>query len=330
MVTKTVVSSHSLNDGDVFVLAGGPSNVVFVWNGTYARQAERTKGASFGARLADEEMGELVIMEKGSEHAAFWDVLGDRTVVRSAAEGGDDDEVARREMARRRLYRVADSTGAAPALVPVNVDTTFLSRHLLEPASVFLLDIVEEVFVWAGERATSAHKSFAVQRAEAIVSERPPHVDLSWVLDGDERAFFREQFVRWDSDAADAQPVVAKRVTYELQLSDAPSLAAAAAPSDPVKLAVVKFNSKPADGVQWAIKQKLCRRNAKDVARFLWQAPNVNKASLGDYLAERDAFNQQVLAEFAQFIDLHNMDFDTALRAYLQCFRMPGEAQKIE
>ena len=44
------------------------------------------------------------------------------------------------------------------------------------------------------------------------------------------------------------------------------------------------------------------KRQAKDVARFLWQAPNVNKASLGDYLAERDPFNQQVLAEFVQFI----------------------------
>lgn len=71
MVTKTVVSAHSLNDGDVFVLAVVGTNIVYVyvfddnknahtfvcfsihlsfdwfssylWNGTYARQSERAK-----------------------------------------------------------------------------------------------------------------------------------------------------------------------------------------------------------------------------------------------------------------------------------------------
>lgn len=66
MVTKTVCSARSLNDGDVFVLDGG-TGTIYLWNGTYARQLERTLGAFFAQRLAEEESAELLIMEKGSE-----------------------------------------------------------------------------------------------------------------------------------------------------------------------------------------------------------------------------------------------------------------------
>jgi hypothetical protein len=93
-------------------------------------QAERTKGASFASALASEEASSVVIMEKGSEHGAFWEALGDRAVVRSAAEGGDDDEgalcvyvchrysrcVSRMHRCTRRPHSGASRDGAASAL----------------------------------------------------------------------------------------------------------------------------------------------------------------------------------------------------------------------
>jgi cytohesin len=122
-----------------------------------------------------------------------------------------------------------------------------------------------------------------------------------------------------------------QQMTYALQLEAGAGAAQPQAASiDPLKLAVVKFNSKPKDGVRYMIKQKLCRKQAKDLARLLWQLPQLNMAQLGDYLSEKAEFNQSVLREFARQIDLKGLAFDAALRQFLQHFRLPGEAQKID
>lgn len=251
MVTKTVLSARSLNDGDVFVLDSG-DGVVYLWNGTYARQAERAKGAYFAQRLAEEESSQLLIMEKGSEKDSFWQALGGRATVLTAAEGGDDDEVSRREMARRKLLRVVDSADGDAQLVPVNVDTTILSRGLLDAQHTYILDINEEVFVWAGMESSGKHKFVAMQKAEETMQDRPPHVSIMWVLDGNERVFFREQFVGWDEehDSTKLPENLTKELTYELSLSDASTASSAKLVTDPAKLAIVKFNSKPKDGVK--------------------------------------------------------------------------------
>lgn len=49
--------------------------------------------------------------------------------------------------------------------------------------------------------------------------ERPPHVDITWVVDGNERVFFRAQFVGWEVDDAQRAPAadhmnVTQRATY--------------------------------------------------------------------------------------------------------------------
>jgi hypothetical protein len=332
LVTKTVVSARSLNDGDVFVLDSGDGRV-FLWNGTYARQVERTKGAYLATRLAEEESSELTVIEKGSEPAAFWEVLGGAEQVLSADEGGDDDEVSRTQMARRVLYRVVDAP-AGPRLERVDVDTSVLTRTVLSAAHAYVLDINHEVFVWAGMEASGTHKFAGMQQAEDLIKDRAPHVDISWVLDGGELVFFREQFADWQDDKQmrlAEQMQTQQQMTYALQLeAGVGAQPAPSAPLDPLKLAVVKFNSKPKDGVKFMIKQKLCRKTAKDVARLLWQLPQINMAQLGDYLSEKSEFNQAVLLEFVRHIDLRGRSFDSGLREFLQHFRLPGEAQKID
>jgi hypothetical protein len=332
LVTKTVVSARSLNDGDVFVLDSGDGRV-FLWNGTYARQVERTKGAYLATRLAEEESSELTVIEKGSEPAAFWEVLGGAEQVLSADEGGDDDEVSRTQMARRVLYRVVDAP-AGPRLERVDVDTSVLTRTVLNAAHAYVLDINHEVFVWAGMEASGTHKFAGMQQAEDLIKDRAPHVDISWVLDGGELVFFREQFVDWQDDKQmrlAEQMQTQQQMTYALQLeAGVGAQPAPSAPLDPLKLAVVKFNSKPKDGVKYMIKQKLCRKTAKDVARLLWQLPQINMAQLGDYLSEKSEFSQAVLLEFVRHIDLRGRSFDSGLREFLQHFRLPGEAQKID
>jgi brefeldin A-inhibited guanine nucleotide-exchange protein len=43
-----------------------------------------------------------------------------------------------------------------------------------------------------------------------------------------------------------------------------------------------------------------------------------------------ETLNQQVLSAYIGELDFVDMDFDLALRLLLFCFRLPGEAQKIE
>jgi hypothetical protein len=336
LVTKTVVSARSLNDGDVFVLDTGAGRI-FLWNGTYARQVERTMGYYLATRLAEEESSELVVMEKGSEPALFWDALGGFEPVLSGDEGGDDEEVSRTQLGRRVLYKVVDTAFGAPTLERVDIDTTVLERGVLQPAHAFVLDINHEVFVWAGMQASGAHKFAGMQRAEELIRDRAPHVAISWVIEGGELVFFREQFANWQDDRQmrlAEQMQLQQQMTYALQLEagagTAPPQQPQAASVDPLKLAVVKFNSKPKDGVKFMFKQKLCRKQAKDLARLLWQLPQINMTQLGDYLSEKADFNQSVLREFARQIDLRARAFDAALREFLQHFRLPGEAQKID
>ena len=84
----------------------------------------------------------------------------------------------------------------------------------------------------------------------------------------------------------------------------------------------------------------------QDVARFLLQTDGLSKSMIGEYLGEgcafstssvcdgssgcRDEENIATMYTFVNMLDLRNMPFVDALRVYLQAFRLPGEAQKID
>ena len=58
--------------------------------------------------------------------------------------------------------------------------------------------------------------------------------------------------------------------------------------------------------------------------------PELSKSAIGEYLGDGDAFNIQVMHSFIDMFDFGNMAFVQALRTFLQSFRLPGEAQKID
>ncbi|KAL2929254.1 ARF guanine-nucleotide exchange factor GNL2 [Bienertia sinuspersici] len=69
--------------------------------------------------------------------------------------------------------------------------------------------------------------------------------------------------------------------------------------------------------------------DAKALAYFFRFTPGLNKTTIGDYLGDPDEFNLQVLNEFTNTFDFTGVVLDTALRSYLETFRLPGESQKI-
>ncbi|KAK4783902.1 hypothetical protein SAY86_018270 [Trapa natans] len=69
--------------------------------------------------------------------------------------------------------------------------------------------------------------------------------------------------------------------------------------------------------------------DAKAYASFFRFTPGLEKVSIGDYLGDPDEFHIMVLKEFTDTFEFSGMVLDTALRTYLETFRLPGESQKI-
>lgn len=95
--------------------------------------------------------------------------------------------------------------------------------------------------------------------------------------------------------------------------------------------AIRQFNFKPKRGVKALIEHGFIRSDAPvDVAQFLLANDRLDKAMLGEYLGEGDEYNVSVMHAFVDTMDFTKRRFVDALRQFLQSFRLPGEAQKID
>ena len=74
----------------------------------------------------------------------------------------------------------------------------------------------------------------------------------------------------------------------------------------------------------------LLGESPEDIARFFHENAGLDKIQLGDYMGDEHAFNKKVLYAFVEQLDFSGMGFDEAIRSFVQGFRLPGEAQKID
>ncbi|KAF8457552.1 hypothetical protein BDZ91DRAFT_504077 [Kalaharituber pfeilii] len=94
---------------------------------------------------------------------------------------------------------------------------------------------------------------------------------------------------------------------------------------------IKQFNYKPKRGLKILIDQGFIKSDApEDVAKFLIQTEQLSKTMIGDYLGEGDPVNIATMHAFVDLMDFSKMRFVDALRRFLQSFRLPGEAQKID
>uniref|UniRef100_A0A1B0FYA9 Cytohesin-1 n=1 Tax=Phlebotomus papatasi TaxID=29031 RepID=A0A1B0FYA9_PHLPP len=91
-----------------------------------------------------------------------------------------------------------------------------------------------------------------------------------------------------------------------------------------------KFNMDPKKGIEYLRENHLIRMDPQDVAYLLYKGEGLNKTAIGDYLGEKNDFNEQVLKAFVELHDFTNLILVQALRQFLWSFRLPGEAQKID
>uniref|UniRef100_A0A8C5X3U6 ADP ribosylation factor guanine nucleotide exchange factor 2 n=1 Tax=Malurus cyaneus samueli TaxID=2593467 RepID=A0A8C5X3U6_9PASS len=115
-----------------------------------------------------------------------------------------------------------------------------------------------------------------------------------------------------------------------------------AVPDDPEQFEVIKqqkeiiehgielFNKKPKRGIQYLQEQGMLGTSAEDLAQFLHQEERLCSTQVGEFLGESNKFNKEVMYAYVDQLDFCGKDFVSALRIFLEGFRLPGEAQKID
>ncbi|KAJ1259956.1 hypothetical protein BS78_10G194900 [Paspalum vaginatum] len=121
------------------------------------------------------------------------------------------------------------------------------------------------------------------------------------------------QFDTGSSDITDSSSLEQRRA-YKMELQKGISL----------------FNKKPSKGIDFLIRSKKIGSSPEDVASFLRNTGGLNATMIGDYLGERDDFPLKVMHAYVDALNFKGMDFGQAIRFFLQGFRLPGEAQKID
>uniref|UniRef100_A0A8B9SZL7 ARF guanine nucleotide exchange factor 2 n=1 Tax=Anas platyrhynchos TaxID=8839 RepID=A0A8B9SZL7_ANAPL len=113
-------------------------------------------------------------------------------------------------------------------------------------------------------------------------------------------------------------------------------------PDDPEQFEVIKqqkeiiehgielFNKKTKRGIQYLQEQGMLGTTAEDIAQFLHQEERLCSTQVGEFLGESNKFNKEVMYAYVDQLDFCGKDFVSALRIFLEGFRLPGEAQKID
>ncbi|KAL6004773.1 Brefeldin A-inhibited guanine nucleotide-exchange protein 2 [Asimina triloba] len=130
---------------------------------------------------------------------------------------------------------------------------------------------------------------------------------------GEETAEASDSQSETTSEVSEAASIEQRRA-YKLELQEGISL----------------FNQKPKRGIEFLINAKKVGDSPEEIAAFLKTASGLNKTMIGDYLGEREELSLKVMHAYVDSFDFQVMEFDEAIRTFLQGFRLPGEAQKID
>jgi len=161
-------NTSSLNQGDVFLLDIGDKLYVF-----------QPAGAGAGEKAATATIVSSIKGSRGKceahtfgyddddDHAKFfWNFLGGKKPIKTAAEGGDDATVGSNKP-KKRVLKVSDASGS------LKIDEVEFKFQSLQTDDVFVVDAVDTVFVWIGKGATPQEKRSGVQIAQSYLNDQP-------------------------------------------------------------------------------------------------------------------------------------------------------------
>uniref|UniRef100_A0A914USB7 SEC7 domain-containing protein n=1 Tax=Plectus sambesii TaxID=2011161 RepID=A0A914USB7_9BILA len=90
------------------------------------------------------------------------------------------------------------------------------------------------------------------------------------------------------------------------------------------------FARKPKQGLKFLQERGLIGTTAADIADFFDTEERLDKAVVGDFLGDGDAFCKEIMYAYVDRMDFTGKEFVASLRIFLERFRLPGEAQKID
>ncbi|KAL0026445.1 hypothetical protein WJX79_010345 [Trebouxia sp. C0005] len=93
---------------------------------------------------------------------------------------------------------------------------------------------------------------------------------------------------------------------------------------------IALFNKKPKKGIAFMQEHNMLGRSPDEVAKFLAKTTGLNKTMVGEYLGEREDMCLKVMHAYVDAMNFSDAQFDEAIRTFLNGFRLPGEAQKID
>ncbi|XP_077570387.1 brefeldin A-inhibited guanine nucleotide-exchange protein 2 isoform X2 [Stigmatopora nigra] len=99
---------------------------------------------------------------------------------------------------------------------------------------------------------------------------------------------------------------------------------------DIIEHGIELFNKKPKRGIQYLQDQGMLGSSTDNIAQFLQQEERLDTTQVGEFLGENIKWNREVMYCYVDQLDFCGRDFVSALRAFLEGFRLPGEAQKID
>lgn len=73
-------------------------------------------------------------------------------------------------------------------------------------------------------------------------------------------------------------------------------------------------------GIEYLYENGLLQRTPEDVAQFLHKGEGLNKTAIGDYLGEKNDFNESVLKAFVDLHDFTDLILVQALRFFFSYF----------
>ncbi|KAJ6807493.1 brefeldin A-inhibited guanine nucleotide-exchange protein 2-like [Iris pallida] len=154
----------------------------------------------------------------------------------------------------------------------------------------------------------------SLKNPEAVVDNVEGGNDLSLANEsGEEPAEVMESHTEIENGISEAASLEQRRA-YKLELQEGISL----------------FNQKPKKGIEFLISANKVGDSPEEIAAFLRNASGLSKTLIGDYLGEREELSLKVMHSYVDSFDFQDMEFDEAIRTFLQGFRLPGEAQKID
>jgi gelsolin len=194
------LSVNSLNSGDVFILDGGL--IVYKWEGKSSGMFEKNKAREVCDAIKTERRGKVnvVSLREGesldTDAKKFFELLGVKDTsslkIKTASEGGSDEEAEKEIAKTRRLCKLSDASGKLEfSLV---AEGNAIKKSQLDANDVFIYDGGAEVFAWVGKGASDQERTSALGFASTYLTKynRPIWLPITRVLDGSESPRFYE------------------------------------------------------------------------------------------------------------------------------------------